>query len=56
MHNEIHEAFRKLAQEIWDKQNVCVKSVHFQWLDGFTTKPSNQYLLDIRIETTSVAK
>lgn len=30
---KIHEAFRALAKQCWEKYGVLVKDVHFDWLD-----------------------
>lgn len=49
-----HDAMRELAQAIWDKHGVCVRSVRFSWLD--VSSLAEQRLLVKDVDADTLAK
>jgi hypothetical protein len=46
-----HDAMRKLAQAIWDKHGVCIKSVRFSWIDASTSEEIRLFVTDVEADT-----
>ena len=51
-----HDAMRDLAQAIWDKHCVCVRSVRFSWADVSTPVESRLLVMDVEAETMTKAE
>ena len=46
-----HDAMRELAQAIWDKHGVCVRSVRFSWVDVSGMGEARLLVTDVEAET-----
>ena len=51
----VHDAMRYLAQAIWDKHGVCVRSVRFSWADVSTPVEAHLLVMDVEAETMTKA-
>ncbi len=47
----VHDAFREMAQTVWDKHGICVKSVAFSWLCISGVGKHDMVLNDVDLET-----
>lgn len=47
----IHDRFRELAQEIWDKDHICVRSMFIDWRDCSSPIKSEMIVERVRMET-----
>ena len=50
-----HDAMRELAQAIWDKHGVCVRSVLFSWADLSSPMEVRLVVMDVKAETLTKA-
>jgi hypothetical protein len=51
-----HDAMRELAQAIWDKHGVCVRSVRFSWVDVSGMGEPRLLVTDVEAETLTKAR
>lgn len=51
----VHTAFREMAQTIWDKHGICVKSVRISWVD-LTAIGNPLHLLVDGVEADTLTK
>ena len=48
----VHNAMREMAQAIWDKHGVCVKSVRISWVDMSSIgKPQELLVHEVEADT-----
>ena len=48
---DVNSALRELAQEIWDKHGICLKSASFSWIDVSTTVDDRLVVTDVEAVT-----
>jgi len=47
----IHDKFRHLAQEIWDKEHICVRMMYIDWHDCSSPIKSEMHVNQVRLDT-----
>ncbi len=50
-----HDAMRELAQAIWDKHGICVRSVRFSWADVSSPVEARLIVMDVEADTLTKA-
>lgn len=50
-----HDAMRELAQAIWDKHGICVRSVRFSWVELSSAAEAKMLVLDVEADTLTKA-
>ena len=51
----VHNALRAMAQAIWDKHGICVRNVHFSWVDVSSAAEHKLLVTDVEAETLTKA-
>lgn len=47
----VHNALRELAQTVWDKHGICVRSVRFSWVDVSSNEEQKMIVTEVEAET-----
>ena len=50
----VHNSLREMAQAIWDKHGICVRNVHFSWVD--VSSPAEPKMLVTEVEAVTLTK
>lgn len=47
----VHDSMREVAQEIFDKHGICLRTISFSWIDVSTHEKSSFHVADVVAET-----
>ncbi len=47
----IHDSLRQIAETVWETHGICIKNVHFYWINVSGPDEQRFVLSDIEVET-----